>query len=141
MAIEKLKKPKVFILRSFIIGQLRRTFRRYAPYYETLNEAKETYYLPTKKGGKKKRVKFRCSNCKEQFTSKEIIVDHIIPVIDPVTGFPINPDGTDNWNIYLYRLFCPKSNLQVLCKACHNIKCGKEIKTRVKSRKKKLDNS
>lgn len=138
MAIGKLKKPKVFILRSFVIGQLRRTFRRYPPFYETLNDGKEVYYLPTKKGGKKKRVKFKCIQCEQWFPNKEIIVDHIQPVI-ATTGFPINPDGSDNWNVYINRLFCPKEGLQRLCKPCHLIKSNKENTTRRKVKKKKLD--
>jgi len=48
-------------------------------------------------------------------------VDHIIPVIDPATGFT-------TWDAFIERLFCDRDNLQVLCTSCHDIKTKEEIK-------------
>lgn len=71
-------------------------------------------YLPTKKGGIKKKPM--------------LAVDHRIPAVDPATGF------TD-WSNYINRLFCDPSNLQLLCNysglregkpSCHAAKTAAE---------------
>lgn len=50
---------------------------------------------------------------------KNVFVDHIIPVVDPVTGFL-------SWDEVVERMFCEKDGLQVLCKACHDKKTQDE---------------
>ena len=62
---------------------------------------------------------YQCAKCKCEFTSKDVEVDHIKPVIDPKKGFK-------SWDEYINRLFCTEDNLQVLCKPCHKIKTNKE---------------
>ena len=42
-------------------------------------------------------------------------MDHIIPVVDPKTGFT-------TWDEYIERLFVPKGGWQMLCKSCHDTK-------------------
>ena len=59
----------------------------------------------TLKNGKTKRV-------------KNVSVDHIQPIV-PVEGF-------DSWDKVIERLFCAESNLQVLCKECHDKKTETE---------------
>ena len=54
-----------------------------------------------------------------EFPATEIQVDHKKPVVDPKIGFV-------DWNTYITRMFCKKSNLQVLCKSCHTKKTKKE---------------
>jgi len=46
-------------------------------------------------------------------------VDHIVPVIDPETGFT-------TWDDVIERLFCEEDGLQVLCHACHQRKTKNE---------------
>lgn len=59
----------------------------------------------------KARKNYRCNHCHKLFPKKGVQVDHIIPI------------GTFiDWNTYIERLFCPITNLQVLCKTCHKSK-------------------
>ena len=134
------KKPKEFVFRPWFISTLRRCFKRYPPYYNTLNSVKTYYTIKSKNGKDLVRVSYKCNKCKDEFKSSQVVVDHIIPVIDPTVGFPINPDGSDDWLTFIRRLFCGPENLQVLCKTCHDEKTGKETKLRVKSRKKLQSN-
>jgi len=62
---------------------------------------------------------YRCNGCAKEFTSKDVQVDHIKPIIDPLVGFT-------TWDDYINRLFCEKENLQVLCVDCHKIKTAQE---------------
>ena len=41
------------------------------------------------------------------------------PITDPAVGFT-------NWHDYVENMFCEVDNLQVLCLACHKIKCQEE---------------
>ena len=66
-----------------------------------------------------------CNLCKNIYPAKEVNVDHVSPVILPETGFT-------TWDSFIERLFCDKSNLQVLCKGCHDEKTRMERKERVK---------
>lgn len=130
-------KPKTFFFRAWMIGQLRRIFRRYPPFYQVRNTVKEEYSVLSKTGKPMRRVRFTCALCKEKHGNSNIVVDHIHPVIDPKVGFPILPDGSDDWITYISRLFCTIDNLQVLCRTCHDAKSGKEAKVRAKVRKKR----
>lgn len=69
---------------------------------------------------------YKCAHCQGEFTSTNIEVDHINPVVDPKIGFV-------DWNTYITRLFCEKSNYQALCKTCHKIKSAQEKKERKKN--------
>lgn len=61
------------------------------------------------------RGKYKCASCEGIFGNKEVVLDHIEPVIDPEVGFV-------DWNSYIERLFCQKEGFQVLCQECHDIK-------------------
>ena len=100
-------------LKSFITSGLRSMFRRWPPKFDTLKEAKAGKQINTVSG--RLAEHYQCSNCKEFFPAKQVQVDHIDPVVDPVKGFI-------DWNTFIDRLLCPKENLQVLCKPCHLIK-------------------
>jgi 5-methylcytosine-specific restriction endonuclease McrA len=104
-------------LKAFIVSGLRACSRRYPPKFETLAEAKTEKKINRKT--KRLAQHYKCNACKGDFPSTEVQVDHIIPVIDPLTGFV-------DWNTYIERMFCEKSNLQVLCKDCHSIKTKEE---------------
>lgn len=103
--------------RGFIVAVLRSGTRRWPPKFEALNEAK----TEKKKNEKTGRIAqhYVCAGCDQEFTSTNIEVDHIVPVVDPKKGFK-------DWNTYIKRLFCEKQNLQVLCKPCHKQKTKEE---------------
>ncbi len=127
---------KEFFFRSWFIGQLRRMYRRYPPYYTVLNANKTIYYVKSKHGKDMKRVSVDCRLCGGVFKLNQVQIDHIIPVIDPKTGFPLLSNGEDDWITYLKRYYCDISNLQRICKPCHLLKTGKENKKRTKRKKK-----
>jgi 5-methylcytosine-specific restriction endonuclease McrA len=118
-------------LKSFITSCLRGGFRRYPPKYEVLKEA----FVGKKINENTKRLSahYRCNSCGECFPTSEVQVDHVDPIVDPDIGFT-------SWDDFIYRLFCPKSNLQVLCKSCHTIKTKKENNTRKKNASDKKSN-
>jgi len=74
---------------------------------------------------------YRCASCGGEFTSSNIEVDHISPVVDPDIGFI-------DWNTFIDRLYCPKENLQVLCTSCHKEKTNEERKKTADSADEKL---
>lgn len=104
-------------LKSFITSALRGAFRKYPPKYETLKAAS----VGKKVNKKTKRIAehFQCKSCKKEFVSKDVQVDHILPVVCPKEGFT-------SWDSFIDRLFCDKGNLQVLCSPCHDKKTAEE---------------
>lgn len=103
--------------RSFITSTLRAGSRRWPPKYECLNAAKTEKKVNEASG--RIAQHYKCSSCKNEFTSKNVQVDHIKPVIDPKKGFI-------SWDEYIDRMFCETKNLQVLCTECHKVKTQKE---------------
>jgi len=99
---------------SFIIQVLRRASFKWKPRYEAIKNARVS------------RGQYRCSMCFSAcFKVKEIVVDHINPVVDPSTGWK-------SWDDYITRMFCGTSGFQVLCRPCHNLKTIKENLQRTK---------
>lgn len=117
-----MKKP--FVFRAFIIALLRRGTHRYPPRNEVLREARIS------------RGKYKCASCCNEYRRMDIAVDHIDPVV-PETGFPLHPDGTDNYDIYVKRMYPKKEGFQVLCNECHNKKSASEQTQRAKVRREK----
>lgn len=105
---------------SFVAAVLRSGSRRWPPKYEALAEA-FTSRKVNKKSGKLAKH-YRCSDCEKEYTSTNVQIDHIDPVV-PVTGFT-------TWDSFIERLFCEKEGLQVLCKDCHKKKTVAEKKLR-----------
>lgn len=94
---------------SFVKSALRSASQRWPPKYKTLNEA----YTETKtnpKSGRQAKF-FKCARCLDHFVSKDVEVNHIVPVV-PTSGF-------DSWDGVVARMFCEKEHLEVLCKPCH----------------------
>ena len=89
---------------------LRRLSRRWPPIYQALASAK----YPAPPGNGRKKWLYKCNMCGELFPSKEVSVDHIIPA-----GSLLSYDDLPK---FVGTLFCDTSNLQVLCKDCHNLK-------------------
>ncbi|MGJ8839566.1 HNH endonuclease, partial [Salmonella enterica subsp. enterica serovar Kentucky] len=101
---------------SFIKSALRGATRKWAPIQEALKDARV------------ERGYYKCNACKAKIPAtikegrkrtKNAIVDHIEPIIDPTVGFT-------TWDECIERMFCEKQNLQVLCKKCHDVKCAEE---------------
>lgn len=97
---------------SFIRNQLRGATRKWAPINEVKKEANV------------ERGVYLCAHCKKHVppTVKDgrrrvnnIFVDHIDPIVDPTKGF-------ESWDVFIDRMFCEKSNLQLLCGDCHDKK-------------------
>ena len=108
-------------IRSFIVSTLRAGARRWPNKYETLQDAFSGKKINPKSNREAKH--YTCNYCQRDFPGKDVQVDHIVPVVDPETGFT-------SWDDYIARLFCTKDNLQVLCTECHNIKSAAERKQR-----------
>lgn len=103
--------------RSFVTSTLRAGSRKWPPKYETLNAAKTEKKINKATG--RLAQHYKCASCSDEFTQKDVQVDHIKPVIDPKKGFV-------SWDTYIDRMFCEGGNLQVLCKICHADKTKKE---------------
>jgi len=114
---KKPRKKKEPNIKSFLINQLRRVSFKWKPRGEAMKAARVA------------RGKYECNICKEIFGNKEIVLDHIQPVV-PV-------DGWDNWDGYIERLFCQIEGYQCICKICHDNKTEEENKQRVENRKDK----
>lgn len=110
-------------LKNFIISALRSASNRYPPKYECLNAAKVGKKVNKATG--RLAEHYKCAACNKHFVAKEVQIDHIEPVVNPLTGFI-------DWNTFVSRMFCPITNLQVLCKGCHKVKSDKEKKERLK---------
>lgn len=108
---------------SFIVSILRGGNSRYPEKYECLKDARQGKKINEKSG--RLAEHYLCASCKGEFTSTNIQVDHILPVVDPDVGFI-------SWDEFIKRLYCPKENLQVLCKPCHAIKTKEEKQRRTK---------
>jgi 5-methylcytosine-specific restriction endonuclease McrA len=104
-------------IKSFITSTIRSGFRRWPEKFEVLKEAFVRKGINPKTG--RSAALYRCSTCNGEFSSKDIQVDHIEPVVDPIEGFK-------TWDEFISRLFCSKENLQVLCKECHLKKTKQE---------------
>lgn len=109
--------------RSFIKSTLRGATVRWGPIGECLRRARvrRGFYLcaccgeevpativTTLVNGKNKRV-------------KNAIVDHVVPIVDPNTGFT-------TWDEVIKNMFCELDNLQCICHACHKVKCAEEAR-------------
>lgn len=102
--------------KTFIRSLLRSGTRKWGPIQEALKLAR------TRRGF------YLCAECKQEVPAtikvdskrkKNAIVDHIKPITDPAVGFT-------NWHDYVENMFCEVENLQVLCLACHKVKCQEE---------------
>ena len=102
---------------SFVTSTLRAGARRWQPKYDTLNAAKTEKKINERTG--RIAQHYRCAHCLQEFTSKDMEVDHVQPVVNPLTGF-------ESWDVFIDRLFCEQDNLQAICKSCHKIKTKQE---------------
>ena len=108
-------------LKNFIISALRSASNRYPPKYECLNAAKVGKKINKASG--RLAEHYKCAACEKLFVAKDVHVDHIEPVVSPLTGFV-------DWNTFIESLFCGVENLQVMCRSCHSVKTQVEKKER-----------
>lgn len=78
-----------------------------------MNEAKTEKKINPKTG--RLAQHYTCAVCSQDFTSKDVQVDHRVPIGNDLT-----------WDEFISRLFCEKENLQCLCIPCHKEKTLKE---------------
>jgi len=103
--------------RSFIKGNLRRVTQKWAPISDCLRKART------------RRGYYTCAGCLEEVATstrdengkrvKNVMVDHIEPIIDPAVGWV-------SWDETIDRMFSEADNLQVLCYDCHKRKTDDE---------------
>lgn len=105
-------------VKQFVIVALRRASLRWPGRYLTQKKARV------------ERGKYLCNMCKQIHRRKDIVVDHVLPVVDPKVGW----EGFDS---FIMRLFCKEEGFQVLCRPCHQVKNKLEGKVRVRQRRKK----
>lgn len=108
-----------FNLRSFLIGKLRRLSYQYPVRKEVKARARYARGL------------YRCELCNTSLRNGEYALDHKAPVVDLKRGF-------QDWNIYIDRLFCDASGLQLICQTCHDLKTKKEQIIRRKYARKEI---
>lgn len=128
------KKPK-YNQNAIIRGALRRAFARSPAVQEKMAESRREVprYLKDGTRAKKDWVQRQCEVCKEWVGSTKLAVDHIDPVVSV-------DDGFQDWNIFVSRLWCDKSNLQRICDDCHNLKTqGERIARLLKQYTTELD--
>lgn len=112
---------KKFNKNSLIRGAIRRVFARSPVVREVLYDGRRQVPKYNKDGlrSKKDSVEYCCQVCNSWVSSTKISVDHILPVISVDEGFV-------DWNVFIDRLWCDKSNLQRICDRCHGAKTNKE---------------
>jgi hypothetical protein len=114
---------------SFIKNQLRSASRKWAPIHDCKVLARVG------------RGIYHCAECEQDVpcTIREgrkkinnVYVDHIEPIV-PTTGWV-------SWDSCIERMFCELDNLQLLCKACHDVKSKEEAGERKVHRANNKDN-
>jgi hypothetical protein len=115
---------------SFIKGALRQASVRWGPRLSCIKRARVS------------RGVYKCEKCEtigpatlppkegNKNRIKNIIADHIDPVIDPSVGFV-------SWDSVIERMFAEEEGWQAICHACHSGKSGEELEIRIKARNNK----
>jgi len=114
--------------KSFIISQLRSATQRWSPKQTCIKSARV------------RRGFYRCEECQELVPAtlpppdgkkkriKNIVADHIDPIVPPETGFTTY----DDW---IERCFVEIEGYQALCHKCHTIKTNEERKITTERRR------
>lgn len=111
-----MKKKKEINLKTWLIPKLRRLSFMWPP----RNEAKKLARV--------ERGKYKCNICQNIFGPKEVVLDHIIPVVNP-------EDGWQDFGVFIESLFCKVEGFQTICIKCHDIKTENENKIRKEVKK------
>ena len=102
---------------SFIKSALRKASIKWPPKYQVKKEAEVGKKINKSTG--RIAMHYCCAGCSDHFPNSYVSVDHILPVVDPTTGFV-------SWDDVIERMFCEIDGLQVLCKDCHDEKTKQE---------------
>lgn len=102
---------------SWVKSLLRKGSTRWPPGFKALNAAYTGDKINPLSGRKCKH--YRCAKCNGEFPAKQVAKDHIVPVIDPATGFT-------TWDEVIKRMFCEQEGYQILCTECHKAKTQEE---------------
>jgi len=104
---------------SFITSALRQALTRWGPKSLCIKNARVS------------RGVYKCEGCKQEGPAslpakegnkrrrKNIVADHIHPIVDPCVGFI-------DWNTWVDRAFVELDGLQALCWQCHTDKTNEE---------------
>lgn len=131
-----MKKKPPYNQNAAIRGALRRAFARSPVVQEKMSESRREVprYLKDGTRAKKDWVQRQCEVCKQWVGSTKLAIDHVDPVISVQDGF-------QDWNVFIARLWCDKSNLQRICDTCHDNKTKQErISRLLKQYTEELDN-
>ena len=140
-AVSKPSKPKKkppYNQTSAIKSALRRAFSRSPIVREVLMEGRREVPKYNKDGSRSKKdsVQYLCATCNEYISSTKVDVDHVESVVPTDGSFdPKNPD----WNMFINRLWCDKSNLKICCHFCHDQKSKAENAQRNLNKKTKKE--
>ena len=105
------------LCKNAVRSAIRKSFSRSSIYKDFIDSKKIEWYA-----GKRRRVSYVCNSCKLKFSKNMVQVDHIIPI-----GKGVYQSIHDAH--YFYSLvYCPDTNLQILCKDCHKKKTADERK-------------
>lgn len=123
-------------LKPWITSQLRRLSLRWPPRGRVLKAARKELPRKIKKDGtpyKRPNYEYQCAMCKDWFKSTKVVVDHIIPIVDPKNEKHKYLSTEEFIGKFAVGLFCYEDNLQVLCESCHDEKTEEEREIRKKS--------
>jgi len=104
--------------KGFIVSALRSAFQRWGPKQQVIKNANI------------RRGWYECEECKQEVPAtipnpkggkrlKNILADHIDPIVDPSAGFI-------DYNTWIARGFVEVDRFQAICRACHDIKTAEE---------------
>lgn len=114
---------------TFVKNQLRGASWKWHPLTDVYKKARVGHGL------------YQCAKCQQVVPAttivnkkrvKNVLVDHIIPIVDPYVGWT-------NFDDFINRLFCEVDNLQVLCRECHLIKTKEETLISKERRNNKIE--
>ena len=120
---------------SFIKSALRAASRKWGPKNKSKQLARIDRGIYLCAGYKKKPHKVKGTLPPPKGKKKRIdnaVVDHIKPVVDPVTGFV-------SWDDVIERMFCELDGFQILCHDCHTRKTADERIIRNENRRSSND--
>lgn len=92
---------------------IRSALRTKSMQWKPISEIKKLNRRPYNGSNKRQKWEYKCSCCKQYYSSKEIEVDHI----EACGSF-----NKDTAGEFIKRLFCEIDGLQILCKPCHKNK-------------------
>ncbi len=126
--------------RAFVVAALRQKTRFWKPISDCLRKARV------------RRGIYKCAECWKEVTAsiswiyksgkkkgqkkkiKNIVIDHIKPIVDPAVGFT-------TFDSFIENAFCEEDNLQAICHSCHQIKCAEEKAIATERRRKEKEDN